>query len=244
MKKILLLVVLFSFYSFSQDLPSSKQLLLENSIKPIEKFKETENISFVSQSYGKKNAGLAVLLSAILPGMGELYAGSYSSGKYFTVADGALWGVFIGMNSYGNWLQDRYKSYATSTGGVNTQGKDATYYATIGDYMNIDQYNTAQILGGNYNQMYGSQYYWKWQSDNQRVTYRNMWYSSEQAHNNLRFVVGALIINRIISAINAARLVGQYNKKLADDTSWNMSVRLTNTIGFDTSYNLNFQKSF
>jgi hypothetical protein len=35
--------------------------------------------------------------------MGELYAESYTSGKYFTIAEGALWGVFIGMNSYANW---------------------------------------------------------------------------------------------------------------------------------------------
>ncbi len=244
MKKILLIVVLFSFYLFPQNLSSSKQLLLENSIKQAEKFKEPEKITLENLSYSKKNAGLAVLLSALLPGMGELYAGSYTSGKYFTIADGALWGIYIGMNSYSNWQLDRYKSYATEMGSVNSQGKDATYYATIGDYMNIDQYNNAQLLSGNYNQVYSNGYYWKWQTDQQRVTYRNMWYSSEQARNNLRFVVGALIINRIISAINAARLVAQYNKRLADDTSWNMSANLSNTLEFGTSFNLSFQKSF
>ena len=73
----------------------------------------------------RKNPGLAILFSLVLPGMGELYAGGYDSGKYFTIADGVLWGVFIGFNSYGNWKQDNYKSFAKSQAGVNLDGKDA-----------------------------------------------------------------------------------------------------------------------
>ena len=244
MKKILSFVILLQFYCFPQSTGSANQLMLENSIKTANNFKETTSISFVSSTYGKKNVGLAILFSAILPGMGELYAGSYSSGKYFTAAEGALWGVYIGMNTYGNWQRDRYISYATATASVNPQGKNSTYFATIGNYSNIDQYNTSQILSGNFKQIYSSQYYWNWQSDVQREAYRNMWYASEQAHNNLSFVVGALVINRIISVINAARLVIQYNKERSTDTSWNMSAGVTNTVGFDTSLNLNFQTSF
>ncbi len=244
MKKILSFVIVLQFYCLAQTTGSSNQLILENSIKSANNFKETKSISFVSSTYGKKNVGLAILFSAILPGMGELYAGSYSSGKYFTAAEGALWGVYIGMNTYGKWQRDRYISYATATASVNPQGKGSAYFATIGNYSNIDQYNTAQILSGNFKQIYDSQYYWNWQSDVQRETYRNMWYASEQAHNNLSFVIGAMVINRIISAINAARLVIQYNKERSTDTSWNMSAGVTNSLGFDTSLNLNFQTSF
>ncbi|MHB9012716.1 MAG: hypothetical protein ACYC49_10905 [Ignavibacteriaceae bacterium] len=244
MKKILLLVLLFSTNYFPQTLTSTKQLLLENSIIKNQPDSVPRQISFTSSTYGKKNAGLAILLSAILPGMGELYADSYSSGKYFTVADGALWGIYFGMNTYGSWLQDRYKAYAVTTGGVNAQGKGDSYYATIGDYSNIDQYNNTQVLSGTYNQMYGAQYYWNWQTDNQRKTYRNMWYSSEQAKNNLRFVVGGLILNRIASAINAARLVALFNKRQADETSWNFSVDFSNPTGLSSNLNFNFQTSF
>jgi hypothetical protein len=37
---------------------------------------------------GKKSAGLAALYSLVLPGMGELYAEGFSSGKYFLLAEG------------------------------------------------------------------------------------------------------------------------------------------------------------
>ncbi len=244
MKNILFIILLFSATYFPQSLTQSRQLLLDNSIIKDQPKSVPRQIPFSSSQYGKKNAGLAILLSALLPGMGELYADSYSSGKYFTVADGALWGIYFGMNTYGNWLQDRYVAYAATTGGVNTQGKGSSYYATIGDYSNINQYNNTQVLSGNFNQMYGSQYYWNWQTESQRKTYRNMWYSSEQAKNNLRFVVGALILNRIASVINAVRLVNLYNKRQADEMSWNISVNINNPNGLSSNLNFNFQTSF
>jgi hypothetical protein len=173
---------------------------------------------------GKKNAGLAMLYSFILPGMGELYAGNYSTGKYFTIAEGALWLTYIGVNTYGNWAENRYKAFAVSNGGINPSGKDADYFAIISEYFNIEDFNDEQALNRNFDDMYDSQeFYWNWQTPNDRRSYRSMWVSSEQAYNNLRFVVGGLVINRLISAINAVRGVAAYNRRLAEE-SWNISV--------------------
>jgi len=44
-----------------------------------------------------------------------------------------------------------------------------------------------------------------------------MWVSSENAFNNVRFAVGALILNRLASAVNAVRLVAAYNRHLKDE---------------------------
>jgi hypothetical protein len=71
-----------------------------------------------------------------------------------------------------------------------------------------------------------------------------MWNSSETANNNIRFVVGGLILNRIVSAINAARLVSSYNKSLEEEVSWNFSVGFMNQPNLPTSLSLNVQKSF
>ena len=140
--------------------------------------------------------------------MGELYAGSYSSGKYFTIAEGTLWGVYIGMNSYSYWLRNNYRAFAASAAGVNNSNKSSNYYSIISDYSNITEYNDAMSLQGSFNQMMNPNTdYWNWQSEVDRKNYRNLWYSSEQENDNLRFVVGALILNRVISAINAANLL-------------------------------------
>ena len=173
---------------------------------------------------------MAIVYSLLLPGMGELYAESYESGKYFTIAEGALWGTYIGINTYGNWQKDRYISFAASNGNVNIQGKDDDYFATISEYVSIEQYNNEKALERNFIEMLDeNEYYWKWTSED-RKTYRSMWVSSEQSFNNLRFVVGALIINRIASAINAVRLVSAYNRRQAEELSWNISAGVENSI--------------
>jgi hypothetical protein len=246
MKKILVLLILSTTCAFSQYNSQFKTLQLENSIKiAADQQAPPQNITYFAQDNSRKSPGIAILLSMLLPGMGELYADNYSSGKYFTVAEGTLWGVYIGMNSYGNWLKDRYKSFAVASGGVNSQGKNADYYATIGNYLNIDEYNNSQALNQNFSQMFNtSKYYWNWQSPNDRKAYRNMWVSSEQAHNDLRFVVGALILNRIASAINAVRLVSAYNKRVSEQMSWNVSVGVVNSNTLPSSLNFNFETSF
>ena len=210
----------------------------DNSTKNIQIQKYTEN--------SKKSAGLGILYSLLLPGMGELYADGYSSGKYFTIADGVLWGTFIGMNVYANWQEENYKSYAASNAGVNNEGKDAAYYATISGYLNIDDFNNEKALGRNFDEMYNEEkYFWKWETTEERKTFRSMWTSSEQTTNDIRFVVGALLLNRVASAINAARLVAAYNNRLEEDEmSWNFSVGLANNINLPTSLTFNFYTSF
>jgi hypothetical protein len=249
MKILLILTVVFSPALFSQDYSSGKpideyggKLWIENRMKsPAPSFRKD---SVFTNNPKKKKTGLAIIYSLLLPGMGELYAESYSSGKYFTIAEGALWGIYIGMNSYANWQEDKYKSFATSNGGVNTAGKNKDYFANIGVYENIDSYNDAKALERNFAAMYDAkQYYWSW-SDNDRKRYRSQWTSSEEAYNNLRFVVGGLILNRIVSAINAVRLVSAYNKRQSSELGWNISVGILNQVNLPAGISFNFQSSF
>jgi len=193
----------------------------------------------------KKSVGLGIIYSLLLPGMGELYADAYDVGKYFTIADGILWGTFIGMNAYSSWQKDNYQSYAASRAGVDNNNKDENYYARIGEYTSIETYNDQKALERNFIEMYDEEkYFWKWNSVEERRTYRDMWTSSEQTSNDIRFVVGGLILNRVASAINAARLVTSYNKRLEEELSWNFSVGFMNQPNLPTSLTFNFQKSF
>ncbi|MEJ5263569.1 MAG: DUF5683 domain-containing protein [Ignavibacterium sp.] len=204
----------------------------------------SENI-FPSESKAKKNPGLAIIYSLLLPGMGELYAENYSSGKYFTIAEGALWATFIGMNVYGNWQENRYKTYAQTYAGINPEGKDEDFYATIGLYTSIETYNNEKALERRYDEMLSEQkFFWKWNSTEERKTYRSMWTSSEQTFNDIRFVVGAMLVNRLISAINAVRLVSNYNSELGKEVSWKVSLGLDRTILNEEVYKINFQTSF
>lgn len=243
MNKLLLAFFLTSNLIYSQ--PPTKNILdLKLQSKNLISSDHNYSTNF-QEGFQKKKVGLAIIYSLLLPGMGELYAGDYSFGKYLTITDALLWGSYIGFYAYGNMRKSDYKSFAASNGGVNNSGKDDTYYTTIGNYINIQEYNNQQALERNFDKIYDvNQYYWDWKTNAQRSTYRNMWTSSESAYNNLRFVAGALILNRIVSIINAVRLVSVYNKKGSNDLGWNVSVGVKNYPTLPTSLSFNFQTKF
>lgn len=252
MKNIIILLLIISSTVFSQTAISqtaiSGSLLLRNDAERIEKSSPRQlPITATEKAPSKKSGALAVLYSLVLPGMGELYAGSYETGKYFTIAEGVIWGVFIGYNTYGNWQRDNYKAFASSKAGVNSSGKDADYYANLGDYVSLEEYNRRMGLNGEFNKQYNDQvqYNWNWKTESQLREYRKMWVSSEQSFNNIRFAVGALIVNRLVSAFNAARLARSYNKNLENtETGWNMSVGFDPSPNATSSMSLNFQTRF
>jgi hypothetical protein len=165
---------------------------------------------------GKKSPALAIFYSALLPGMGELYAGTFSSsGKYFTMAEGTFLVTYIGMNSYSKWQKENYKSFAALNGSVPGQGFSDDFYADISNYSNIKQFNDEKTLNGQTNLRYDPAIYnWNWPTETTRKEYRTMWVASQQANNNLRFVIGAMLLNRLVSVVNAVRSVTAYNRSL------------------------------
>lgn len=245
MKNILILLIVFSSQIFSQNNESSFYSLKQQAISEISQIKDLDQPVVDDNVKQKKNTGLAIVYSLLLPGMGELYADAYDSGVYFTIADGVLWGTYIGMNVYANWQKDRYISYSQTNAGVTPENKDEDYYATIGEYLDIDQYNDQQAFEYNFDEMYDTEtHFWKWNTSEERKEYRNMWVSSEQTFNDVRFVVGALLLNRVISAINAVRLVSKYNNNLSQEVGWNVSLGVQSYPDNTSSYNINFITSF
>lgn len=245
MKKIFFFFLISSAILSQQNLKEDLLLLKYNFSKNFYYQNEKLEKIYDEVSKEKKNTALAILYSMLIPGMGELYANNYESGKYFTIADGVLWGVFAGFNIYGKWKENNYKAFAQTKGGVNLQGKDEDYFTTIGIYISIDEYNRIRELNRDFSNVYDPQaYYWKWEDENQRKEYRQMWLSSEQAYNNVRFAVGALILNRIISAINAVRLVNAYNRNISYESAWGVNFSLLNNCYFKPVVSLNFFKRF
>jgi hypothetical protein len=241
MKKLIYVILIFIVPStfFAQqnqllELKSNLDLKVSN-----------DEILVQDQSFKKKSPGLAILYSILLPGMGELYAGDYSTGKYFTIADGVFWGVLTGMTIYGDNKQDDYRDFASVNGGVSVSGKDEDYFANIGSYENIDLYNREQNLNRNFEEVYDENtHYWYWNDDDQRSEYRDLWRSSENAKNNVRFAAGALVLNRIVSAIFAVRAVSAHNKKISNNVSWNLNFGVEQKPTLPSAFVMNFSHHF
>ena len=238
MNKIFVILFLITVTAFPQS--ANNILTLKNEVRE-NMISRDSNPLPVQEEFSRKSVFLAITYSILLPGMGELYAGNYSSGKYFTIAEAVFWGTYIGMNTYSNWNKDRYHSFAASNGGVNVVGKDDGYFTNIGIYTDINEYNDDMARNGDFNKMYNTKLdYWKW-TGSDRTTYRSMWTAGEQAHNNLRFVVGALVLNRVVSAINAARIASAFNKNASQELGWNLSAGVSSVASLPAGVILNFQ---
>jgi hypothetical protein len=177
----------------------------------------------------KKNVGLAFFFSLAVPGMGELYVGDYSVGRFFTMAEAGLWLTYASFDMYGNWVRNDARSFARSHGGVNTQGKDDQYFVDVGNFIDIYEYNEKKLRDRQPDKLYAvsPEYFWKWDTDENRSRYRELRISHDRAFNNVRFVVAAVIVNHIVSAVHAARSAISHNKRLSEASLWNMHVSPT-----------------
>jgi hypothetical protein len=171
----------------------------------------------VTPPAGRKSVGLAVIYSLLLPGMGELYAGSYGSGKYFTGAEGVLWLTLGGVDMHARSMRDDARTYAALHAGFDPSGKDDTYFINVGNFNDVYAYNEQVLRDRDAYKLYDplSSAFWKWDSDVNRGVYREQRVAAEGMFNNTRFVVAALAVNRVLSAINAARLVISGNREAA-----------------------------
>lgn len=250
MKKILFLLIVTTSIISAQKIkkvPVQQLLAMNSQFNKLNADSISGNTFSTAVSLAKKSNGLGILYSLVLPGMGELYAGDYSSGKYFTIADAALWGLLVGLNVYGSDQEDNYKSFATAFAGADVSGKDNLFFANMGNYNSVEEYNKEKYLDRDFENVYDTKtHYWQWNSKQQRRDYRSTWSASENAYNNRKFVVWGLLLNRVVSAINAVRLVSKYNKKLQQDkVSWDISVGLKKLrVTLPTSMTINFNTSF
>jgi len=165
---------------------------------------------------GRKNVGLGVLYSLLLPGMGELYAGSYGSGKYFTAVEGVLWLGLGAIDIRARSMRDDARSFAALHAGFDQAGKDDAYYINAGNFTDVWSYNEQVLRDRDAYKLYDpmSSSYWKWDSDANRERFRLERVASDEMFNNTRFVVAAIAINHLMSAINAARLIVSGNRAL------------------------------
>ena len=165
-----------------------------------------------------KSTGLAVVYSLLLPGMGELYAGEYGSGKYFTIIEGALVVGLVSFDRYANWLKDDSRQFAAAHAHTSVEGKDDQFFSDIGDYQTVYDFNEAALRDRQPQKVYDARsgFYWSWDSPVIREQYRAIRVNSDDRFNDTRFIVAAMAVNHLVSAINAARLAIRHNRSLEE----------------------------
>ncbi len=178
----------------------------------------------VKPGFRKKSPGVAMLMSLILPGSGEYYAGSKQYTAWFMASEVLLWLGLYANDAYAANLADEYKSFAALHADVQTSGKDWQYWTNIGKYDDIYSYNEQRRRQRLFDEVYEENQanYWLWDSYDHRIKYDRKRIDANEATARLIYFQAAIGLNHLISAIHAMYRVRMHNKYRDSRTAWNL----------------------
>lgn len=172
----------------------------------------------------------AIVLSLIMPGLGEIYMGKVRSGLPFITIEGISWTSFAYLKWEEKGVKEDYKVFAYKWSGASIQRNDESYWQAIEFNLNYDEYleklrREARNLypdspskQGEYVRNHNVGDPWDWAN-------RNLWFKFQELRAKYRSIqdwasvsLGVLIANRVISVLNvfllsrsSGRLSLQYN---------------------------------
>jgi len=155
--------------------------------------------------------GKAFFLSLLVPGAGEYYAGSKKWATVFAVSELTLWTTFTAFRMYGNMKRDDARLFAAAHAGIDLSGKDDRYFVNIENFMSLGDYNAFKLKQRDLNALYPEDetHAWQWDSETSRRRYERMRVASDRAYSRSTIVVAAVILNHLVSGVDAIRVMNQ-----------------------------------
>ena len=176
-------------------------------------------VAFSNPTLGApKSKARAFLQSLILPGWGQHYAESRSMMKVFIASEAVLLGSFIGFNLWGNWLEDDFRTFASTHAGISPQGKPNGYFVDIGNFNDIFDYNQEQLRNRDVRSLYPvtDEFFWRWDSEANRLKFEDLRVRSARAANRADLTLAVIFVNHLLSAIHSTLAVHKYNRRLSN----------------------------
>jgi hypothetical protein len=193
-------------------------------------------------TYSYSSPGKAFLKSLLLPGWGELSAGSTKRGASFLLAEGILWGSFAALQVYSSWKQKDLENFAVERAQVNSIGKSKSFYSDVSNFSNIYEYNEEKRRFRQYDEVYpvDEDHFWQWKKERDQEKFDEMRSSTEVAKRNATLVIGGILVNHIISSVDAIWVTHQANKKISSSIQLGPFVDRFGEIGFTLSLSKKF----
>jgi hypothetical protein len=262
----LLILVLFLFSSMAQanplTEPTSKEISISHYFNSLtygnyQKAKELNGLQLAQAGeeihqdiYGfkTKSPSKAFILSLLLPGAGEFYAGSKIKAGVFLGLEALFWTGYLSYHGKAtdkedeylrfadlNWSEKAYKESMLTIYGVDidtipTGLKLVSDYDSVVIVEHLPDSKTQQYyeMIGKYNQF---RYGWDdYDPDNFITPHRNLYLNMRDDSNKLfdkaRYSLVAIIGNHILSGFDAVWSVKRYNKKADRFSQFNLKLRL------------------
>jgi len=168
----------------------------------------------------------SILKSALIPGLGEFDLGRNNRGRLFSQIELLLWISLLESNRRVSLHESNLQSFAANHAGAKLKGKDNQYYINIGNFESMVAFNEAQQRLRQSGEVYSDKirYFWMWDEEKNRLKYRRIRIQKETIRRVSQFVIGGLILNRIISVIDIRYLykISERNSGLSFHSSWNI----------------------
>ena len=88
-----------------------------------------------------KSPARAAVLSLVLPGLGELYAGGPRSARFFLVTEGILWTGMATFRFLETYRIDAYHAHAAAHAGIRLHNLPESVIKEVGDFESIYERN-------------------------------------------------------------------------------------------------------
>ncbi len=187
------------------SMQSKLSLRLESSPPPIlTKSSESSEVS--------RNSGAAFLKSLLIPGWGQYTQGRKRFAMVYFVGEVLLISGIIIERTYAKWLEDDYRQFAAQHAGV-LGDKQHQFYVDIGNWMDTHSFNEKRLRDRQYDNLYlDPRSQWSWDSDQNRREFKATRLASDHAGQRAMLMIGGLLINHMISGIEASRIPKESRK--------------------------------
>jgi hypothetical protein len=153
----------------------------------------------------------ALLMSAVYPGTGELYAGHRNRGLMFATAETGIWITYATFSVQEDLRFDHAVDYAVAVAGAVPDGND-DYYTAVAQFLRTDgpgQWNEYVRRKARDGEPVGVEYSgdaaWAWPSVDQFLNYRDLRRRSLEAGDNATNMLAVALVNRIASMLDVVQ---------------------------------------
>ena len=149
-----------------------------------------------------------VVKSLVLPGWGEYSLDNQIRGRIFVLSETVLLLAILGSYSVAQKQEKEYKAYAAEHAGIDLIGKDRQFWVDIGNYSSLFTFNEEHLRWRDFNALYedNDTWAWAWDSSNNRERFENTRIASDSWRLRGSFLIGGVVLNHIVSAIDALYL--------------------------------------
>jgi len=162
------------------------------------------------QSDGPSNTGDKVkagVLSALIPGTGQLYNGDNSKGYVMLGAEVAIWTAYFVFDQQGDNRMESARTYAGIYAGAGGDHPES-YWQSVGRYMDSDAYNEsvrreARALDEPVSGLVTGSDTWQWVNDDRRTGYTKQRADGNSAYDRRDFMILFAVVNRAVSVVDA-----------------------------------------